>query len=905
MAIPKGAAKSTALAPSFVARVAAGVRYMVSGSDPSWFGPDTPLDPVTSPQEQPSVTGRQLDYMVGFNTMTQPRQNEPVSFEQMRALADGYDLLRLVIETRKDQLAALNWTIKPKDAKAKPDQRCTDLIAFFAFPDREHAWDDWLRMVLEDLFVLDAPSIYVRPTNGGQVYSLEPIDGATIKRVIDDHGRTPAAPLPAYQQILKGVPAIDYSADELIYKPRNPRTSKIYGYSPVEQIIMTVNIAIRRQLNQLSYYTDGNVPNTIFRVPASWNPDQIKQFQLWWDSLTSGQSKHVGRFIPEGPDPIDTKPAALKDEMDEWLARIVCFAFSVSPTPFIKSQNRATADNAKEQAMQEGLAPLQKWIKGLVDLVLVKHFGITDLEFGWSEEVALNPVDQATVMDKKIRNGSMTINESRALDGEEPIEGGDTPLIFTAAGAVTLDSVINPPPPPAQLAPFAGGNTDPDASVGNDDDPQPGGKETSPDNAKTGEKVAKAKKALRPIDRDRKAVTEQRDELKRALQDLFKAQAPLIAAQVTASMGKVAKKRQSSTDADQIDLDLSDWDDIVSQTTYVLTSVGKDGVGEARTQIDMDVDDDALSLANDHAIAYAKDRAAEMVGKKWVDGELVDNPDAQWVITDSTRTMINAQVQQAMEDGLSNDDLAAAIQDGYAFSDARAEMIARTETANADVQGNLALYKESGMVSGKQLLAAPDCCEECQDLNGTVVGLDDDFPDGDPPLHPSCRCDVLPVLDDDDVEAYRHTGDLAKAYNPDQPRDEHGRFGGTKGFIAGDAPVEAINAALGKALEKGKIFFSAMMHIKLKEKHGADYAAVMAGMKACLTKPDYIGEHPGHPGKIMLVKAVEGLEQGKPAMIVSMVGSQNSHGNFPGASAYGLKQSQLDRFVAGGYLKKT
>ena len=53
-----------------------------------------------------------------------------------------------------------------------------------------------------------------------------------------------------------------------------------------------------------------------------------------------------------------TKDALLKDDFDEWLARIICYAFSVPPTPFIKQTNRATADNASDTAQAEGLAPL-------------------------------------------------------------------------------------------------------------------------------------------------------------------------------------------------------------------------------------------------------------------------------------------------------------------------------------------------------------------------------------------------------------------------------------------------------------------------------------------------------------------------------------------------------------------
>jgi hypothetical protein len=63
---------------------------------------------------------------------------------------------------------------------------------------------------------------------------------------IGEDGRAPEPPDPAYQQILKGVPAADFSADELLYLPRNLSSHRLCGMSPVEQIALTVNIALRR-----------------------------------------------------------------------------------------------------------------------------------------------------------------------------------------------------------------------------------------------------------------------------------------------------------------------------------------------------------------------------------------------------------------------------------------------------------------------------------------------------------------------------------------------------------------------------------------------------------------------------------------------------------------------------------
>ena len=370
-----------------ISRLTTGVKFILTGKTPEWFGPGDPLDPVAQDEAQ----GRQFDFPVLANVTRSPRDGEGVTFSQMRTLSETCDVLRLVIETRKDQIAKMQWTIKPKDPKATMDARCKAVQDLLQSPDREHDWSTWLRMLLEDLFVIDAPAVYVRPTVGGQVYSFDPVDGATIKRVIDQAGRTPAAPQVAYQQILKGLPAVDYSTDELIYMPRNPRTHKVYGYSPVEQIVFTVNVALRRSLHQLQYYTEGNVPEALIGVPETWNPDQIAQFQKYWDSLLEGNqaAKSHAKFVPGGLKFQETKSGVTKDEFDEWLARIVCYAFSVPSTPFTKQVNRATAETAQEAALEEGLTPIMQWIQNLANVMIGKFFGYPDLGFFWETEDAL------------------------------------------------------------------------------------------------------------------------------------------------------------------------------------------------------------------------------------------------------------------------------------------------------------------------------------------------------------------------------------------------------------------------------------------------------------------------------------------------------------------------------------
>ena len=208
---------------------------------------------------------------------------------------------------------------------------------------------------------------------------------------------------------------------------------------------MTVNIALRRQLFQLSYYTEGNVPEALIGTPESWGPNQIREFQQYWDALLEGnlgQRRHA-KFVPGGVAKtfIPTKDAELKNDYDEWLARVVCFAFSISPQPFVEHMNRATADTAHATALSEGLAPIQSWIKQLVDYVIVTEFGAPDLEFQWRDDSAPDPAVAATVAHTYVANGIKSINEVRAEIGLDPVPGGDQPMIVTATGAMRLGGV--------------------------------------------------------------------------------------------------------------------------------------------------------------------------------------------------------------------------------------------------------------------------------------------------------------------------------------------------------------------------------------------------------------------------------------------------------------------------------
>ena len=161
------------------------------------------------------------------------------------------------------------------------------------------------------------------------------------------------------------------------------RSHRLYGFSPVEQVALTINIALRREQATLDYYNTGSIPDSFATLPKDWTLDQIRQFQDYFDALMSGNlaRRRMVKFMPSEFQLTETRQPPLKDQYDEWLARVICYAFSVPASAFITQVNRATSQTLRTQAAQEGLAPLKAWVKTALDRVVKVCLKEPDLEF--------------------------------------------------------------------------------------------------------------------------------------------------------------------------------------------------------------------------------------------------------------------------------------------------------------------------------------------------------------------------------------------------------------------------------------------------------------------------------------------------------------------------------------------
>lgn len=403
-----------------------------------WMSALQPLPPW-----MPMLFGRQWDFPVGRNINYQPRGHDPVSFKMLRNLAQHSEIVRLAIETRKDQLTAQPWQIRGKDGEEinENDPRIKKWTKFFKKPDGETKWADWYRMLLEEQFVTDAVTIWKQRNRGGKLGALRLLDGSTIFPLIDDNGYRPMPPDPAYQQILKGVPKGNYTSLEMTYAVRNRRVYSVYGYSCCEQVIISMKTDIERQKYSLTYFTEGSMPDAYVSMAKDVPPDQIKAFEERTNSILAGNA--VGRrqmpFWPFGTEVKSLKQPLLKDEFDEWIARKICFALSIPPTPFIKAMNRANSEAQHDQAISEGQGPMMIWTRDLMNEVMAEE-GDDDLEFAFVDDKELDAELQTTILTEKVGAGIITRNEARlelGLDASTDA-AADELLVTTGSGLVAL-----------------------------------------------------------------------------------------------------------------------------------------------------------------------------------------------------------------------------------------------------------------------------------------------------------------------------------------------------------------------------------------------------------------------------------------------------------------------------------
>ena len=413
----------------------------------------------TKDDPRPNVFDVPLNMQMGYpySGIGNKKDVVSVTFDTLRAFSVNYDVARACINHRKRQIQGLEWAIIPKDEKANPKaykSKIDTISRFFEQPYHMNDFDVFVEKIIEDMLVFDQVVLWKEKTYGKQLTGLLPVDSGTIRVRVTSDGLIPEPPEPAYQQVIKGIVRGEWDTDEMLFYVMNPRNSTPYGLSPLESIIIGVDTALKSQMYNANMLSEGSIPEGFFALPTTWTPDQIKDYQIWFDALMAGNSRFTSRikFVPGGTGVGYTATKKPEDmrfiELEKWLLMKTCALFDVQPQD-IGFLDNATYNNTQTQKQignQRGLIPTANFLKKIFNKIIRDDFGNNDLKFEWK---GLQVTDDSFELDKDksyLPLGVTTIDEIRSKQGLQPfgLPFTSKPYIMANGVPVLLEEADKP-----------------------------------------------------------------------------------------------------------------------------------------------------------------------------------------------------------------------------------------------------------------------------------------------------------------------------------------------------------------------------------------------------------------------------------------------------------------------------
>lgn len=721
----------------------------------------------------------------------QPRRADLTEIYQLSQSAWA----RMCITTIIAEVAMVDWDIVPTNLDmantARVKAKIDEVKRFLESPNpNDESFETLLRKVLFDILVYDA-GIIVKVFDKGS-YGDEPVilksadseDRLVVKaplvlnkprrRLVEIHAQNGASFLKhvdrngivhGYFQYSYAQPAAQpefFTDHEVVYFMQNPIPGSCYGWSALQSISSILKSLIySAQFNQ-TYFEENEIPSGILSITDISEPEWDR-FKAYWDTEVKG--KH--HKFPLVDKEVKFQPFILTHremqfiESTKWYQQIVMANYHVTQMELglVEQGAQMTARESSLVFRRKAIYPLLKLLERRINDEIVSEFDPLD-----EVEFKFNPVDldewrfKMDIIERELRSGVKTINEVRKDQGLDPVPWGDKPMWLqrqeqpsSPFGQYFPPATVTPPLLPRQpqeatveaasdsSAAKALTTSAPVAVNGEEvvtaEPVQPELPELPPDNFYKIPNAPHSAEDPRVIE-----LTALEEEFQKELRQLFSRQKREIAAFL---------KEEKMPDFDIIKF--ADWEAVAKALQKLSTVHLKELVklvkrflrqsvqaGGEKAYSELMVTSD-FELQDPQAVAYLADAAEFWAAEKY----------------GGIREQVRQTLMEGIEKGESIDKLTDRINAIYNPLEVQnAEVIARTETVRAANYGREVGYTQSGLVEGKQWVVTYDdrTCEECRRMANKIVKLNDNFFSTlfgyvqNPPLHPRCRCTIVPVL---------------------------------------------------------------------------------------------------------------------------------------------------------------
>ncbi len=575
-----------------------------------------------------------------------------------------------------------------------------------------------------------------------------------------------------------GKPMVIEPDDIIHHKYMNP--NDLYrGMSVVQAAARAIDTDSHAADWNRNFFYNSAVPDLVLEADGTLSDETFERLKNEWDGKYAGtDNSHKTAILEEG---LKVNVLGLAQRDMEFLEGrkfnrdqiLALFRVSGAILGIQENSNRATAESAEYVFAKRVIKPKMMRLTNRITEDLASQFD-EKLVLGFCDPV---PEDKEYILKSKTAslNSWKTINEVRAEDGDDPIDGGETlymPINLAPLGA---------PEPPKEEPPEDTG----------DEPPTEESKLIIEQNQQILREVeGLKKKGLYKSHDEREQIGEAFNQVVvkiamgyevlflRTTRSLFDKQKKVVLRNFKKRYN--AEKGMRPTVAKAIDLvDLIETDKAREAFYKGLTPLMRATVKDVGSESLLLVGSSGFDIDDPNVVKFFETRGNRIATD----------------INAETDKQLRKSLSEGINAGESIDDLTARIEDIYgAAAGYRAERIARSEMIKASGFAQDEAWQQSGVVEAKEWFTAKDerVCEFCGDMDGKIVELGDNYFDkGDvmsvagkdlqldywdidtPPLHASCRCTLLPVLKDFGAE------DLSIANNPIVYHGEDGgHFGG-------------------------------------------------------------------------------------------------------------------------------
>lgn len=595
-----------------------------------------------------------------------------------------------------------------------------------------------------------------------------------------------------YQYRPPGSSAIPIAPEDMIhhreFNPLNPYR----GMSVVEAAAMTIDQDNHAERYNTKFFLNNAAPGVVLSTEQKLDERIIKRMREQWLAEYGGPNKAGKLAILEGG--LEVNPFTMTQRDMEFLAsqqftRDKIMALFQVPKTVLGMTENVTVSNAFATDLifaKRVVKPLMQRLVDVLNEFLLPLYD-EDLYFEFEDPT---PEDRATQVDsatKLFGIGALSINEIREQEGRESIDNGDQhfiPFSLMPLDPAAADDTETPLP--------ATDPVDGDSSADEKMGPAQIRKHVPAKHLhrRIREKVAerisqditkrvhdamikthndfertKQQKDL-PISR---MTSEQRDAHWKALvakaerheekyhsiisQELRRQERTVLA---HLDAAEKAVQKISPSDIDKILFDVNTETKITADLVLPFVSELMLGLGDD-VLTSLGLKEQVFDITTESMKEFMRGRAVKGIKS----------------MTKGTRAELRSVLTEAVREQLSIPETARKIKGVFDLADTtRAKRLARTEVLKASNRATLEAYKQSNVVVGKQWLTAMDEreCEWCMrfDPQGgrpVVVSLESDFVDkgtdftgsnggtlhvdfdaiDTPPLHPNCRCTIVPV----------------------------------------------------------------------------------------------------------------------------------------------------------------